>query len=371
MIIYIDGLIYSLQKGGGVTRYTNELISGLASLNIKVVVFTHKKTKTEIPVHKNIEIVTVDSIFNNKNKITRYLTYPFHKKMVQNYFIKNNINTGIFHSTSYFTYYNKIKLHQVINIYDLTREKFPQFFNYLSNKFYINVAKIYLPKYKTIICDSYNTSNDLIKYYGILTENVYTTHLGVNPVFKTIITDKTNRPYFLFVGNRSGYKNFNNFIEAFALWKMNVNFSIITVGGGKFSDKENEQLERLGISEKIKKFEFVSESDLVLFYNGAHAFIFPSFYEGFGLPILEAMACSTIVLASDIPVFREIASDIPYYFDPSNKESIIISLNNSLISNQSKIDRGLELSRKFTWENTIKETIKLYEKILNQNFPKN
>lgn len=140
------------------------------------------------------------------------------------------------------------------------------------------------------------------------------------------------------------------------------------MGGGAFTKIELNLINKLNLSNNIECFNFATEEDLVMFYNCAESFIYPSLSEGFGLPLIEAMACGTAVLASDIPVFHEVALDIAYYFNPYNNESIIKALNDSLIENPDRIKKGIELSKKFTWKNTAKETLKIYENILKDKY---
>lgn len=372
MKIYIDGIIYSLQKGGGITRYTNELINGFIELGHEVTLIVHPKTFNQNIKNDKLKIIEINSILRIDNKLFRFLTYPFHKLKMERYFKKSNIREGIFHST-YFTNYKNLKIPQVLTIHDLTREKFPQYFNKINDKIFLSITKKSILKSNAIICDSKQTKNDLIQYYGTDSNKIDVTYLGVDLSFKTKTEEEKNvfktlkniqKPYILYVGRRSTYKNFLKFIEAYADWKHKDDFSLITVGGGKFTKNESNIIEKYGLENNVIHFDFISEEELNMFYNSAYSFVFPSLSEGFGLPLLEAMACGTQILASDIPVFHEIAKDIPLYFNPNNKESIIEALNNSLKIDQTKINNGLEMVKKFTWKNTVKETLEIYQKIL-------
>ena len=374
MNIYIDGIIYSLQKSGGITRYTNELVAGLANLGHKVVLLMHPNPQSRPPEHKNLEIIEFGSFLKGKSWVRKYIDYFFCKSQIKNYFKKHNIKDGVLHNT-YLTYYKNLKIPQVMTIHDLTREKFPNSFNYIKYKFVLLLTKKSTIKSDAIICVSEQTKKDLSEYYKINTNKTRVIHLGVNPAFKIKnqvekdsfrLLKNLPKPYFLYVGTRALYKNFTKFLEAYASWNKKDDFMLVAVGSGKFTSNELNFIEKLGIKNNIISFDFVSEEELVMFYNCAEAFVFPSLSEGFGLPLLEAMACGTIVLASDIPVFREIADNIPYYFNPNNTESILTILNDSLQRDQSRIDAGIELVKKFSWKNTINETLKVYDKLLKQ-----
>lgn len=371
MKIYIDGIIYSLQKGGGITRYTDELINGFNKSGHEVILLIHEKTCNESLRNKNIKTINIKSPLRTHNKIIRLLTYPIHKWKTNKYLKK--VDSGVFHST-YFTYYRNLKIPQVLTIHDLTREKFPELFNNINNKIFLNITNKSIQNTDKIICVSKETANDLIKYYKVKKEKVAVTHLGVNKSFITK-TDKEKisfikeknieKPYILFVGRRSGYKNFDKFIEAFSTWSSKNDFLIITVGGGKMTEDEIKLIEKFNLKNKITSYDFVSEEELVMFYNCAHSFIFPSLSEGFGLPLLEAMSCSTTLLASDIPVFYEVAEDIPYYFNPEDIDSIKKVMDQSKIKDKNRINNGLEFVKKYNWENTTKETLKIYNELSN------
>jgi glycosyltransferase involved in cell wall biosynthesis len=375
MKIYIDGTIYSLQKGGGITRYTNELIEGFIKLGYEVTLIIHPKTFNQAIKNNKLKIIEIDSILNINNKLLRILTYPFHKLKIEQYFKKNNLKEGVFHST-YFTHYKNLKIPQILTIHDLTIEKFPIYFNKINDKIFLQLTKKAIIKSDAIICVSQQTVDELCNYYKVPKLKTNVTHLGVNPAFNTKTENEISafrkcksllKPYILFVGRRSTYKNFENFILAYSMWEQKDKFLLVTIGGGIYTNKEINLIDKLGLSNNIISFDFVTEEELVMFYNCAHVFIFPSLSEGFGLPLLESMACSTIVLASDLPVFREITGDVPYYFNPHYTESIIKALNDSVTKNQTKINDGLELVKKFTWGNTVEKTLRIYQKILDQN----
>ena len=372
MTIYIDGIVYSLQKGGGITRYTNELMDGLINLGHEVFLTIHPKTFNQRLKNEKLKTIEIDSILRIDSKPLRFFTYPFHKFKTERYFKGRNIKEGVFHST-YFTHYKNLKIPQVITIHDLTREKFPAYFNHISDKIFLAMTRKAILKSNAIICNSKQTANALCEYYKINPGKTNITHLGVSPAFKIRaeaernafrISKRLQKPYVLFVGRRATYKNFEKFADAYAAWKNRDDFSLLTVGGGKFTGNELNSMERTGLKNNITSFDFVDDEELAMFYNCAECFVFPSLSEGFGLPLLEAMACGTSILASDIPVFREVAGAIPRYFNPADKESIINALDESLKRDSAKINAGLELVKSFTWENTVKETVKVYGGLL-------
>ena len=372
MKIYFDGIIYSLQKSGGITRYTNELTKRTADMGHEITVVMHPGAFNRPPDHRNISIVNINSILKTSNKILKYLTYPFDRFCTEKYFQNHPVESDIFHSP-YFSHYKNLKIPQVITVYDMINENFPEHFNKIQNKIFLQQKKKAILSADAIICISKQTSYDLQAKYNIDPQKIHINYLGVDTSFtqkdtlvKNNFINSKNLPkkYFLFVGNRSLYKNFERLIKAFAQWENKEYFSLITIGGGKFTDKEKKLVESLNLNNNIINFNFVTEEELVLFYNCAEAFIFPSLYEGFGLPIIEAVACGTTVLASDIPVFKEIGQDIPIYFNPTNQDSMINAFNLALNKNRNNIDLGIKLSTRFSWDNTAKKTMEIYKNLL-------
>jgi glycosyltransferase involved in cell wall biosynthesis len=256
-------------------------------------------------------------------------------------------------------------------VHDLIHEKLPEFFSGFMNKVFLFNKSKSIKKADKLIVISQQTKKDLIDFYKINNKKIDIVYHGVSDNFRRITDDEKNkflnnknisRPFLLFIGNRSLYKNFLFLLETFYFWNKKHKFDLYCIGGNNFTKKEKRKIKEFGLSNSVKLFQNVSENDLIGFYNCAQAFIFPSLYEGFGLPILEGLSCGTLVLASDLPIFREIGQDSLIYFDPKNKESLLVAMDKistNKIFNQDKINNLLE---KFNWRNTISETFNVYQK---------
>ncbi|MDD4466824.1 MAG: glycosyltransferase, partial [Patescibacteria group bacterium] len=118
----------------------------------------------------------------------------------------------------------------------------------------------------------------------------------------------------------------------------------------------------LNLTDNVKFLSKVSEDDLVFYYNCSSGLIFPSLYEGFGFPLLESMACGTLVAASNIDIFKELGGGAPFYFNPRNEKSLIEALNLLTIGDKNKIELGLQISKKYTWKSAISKTLDTYDK---------
>jgi len=373
MDVYYDGIIYSLQKIGGITRYFNELIPGTNRTDNQIKVFLHNSLYS-FPLSEIISSEYISSLKTiYKNKFLKYVLHPLDHYCTEQFLKKKNIQNGIFHST-YFTYYKNLKIPQIITLHDLIYEKVYSNYSTLQKIFLAQKRKI-LQQTDHIICISETTAQDVEEYYGIDKNKLSVIHHGISTVFNVphadisqfFLKDKNiTLPYILYVGTRCGYKNFNRFIEAFSLWKEKINYQVVIVGGGKITQEEQKLFSKLKVENKILHFENVWDKDLVSFYQNATAFIYPSLYEGFGLPLLEAMISGTCTLCSDIPVFREIGQDIPIYFNPHDNSSIIAALEKIPYEskNKGKIPRGIVRAREFAWKKTINKTLEVYKNLI-------
>ena len=138
---------------------------------------------------------------------------------------------------------------------------------------------------------------------------------------------------------------------------------MVCLGGGGFNKEEIRLIESLNLTKTVKQISNVDDTGLVSYYNRAHALIYPSLYEGFGLPIIEAMACGTPVICSDIPVFREIGGKFPLFFknDPDDFRDCLDKI--ASVGHYPTLE-AINWAKRFTWERTISDTLNIYRKLL-------
>lgn len=172
------------------------------------------------------------------------------------------------------------------------------------------------------------------------------------------------KPYFIYVGNAYPHKNLARAIEAAAACE--VNFAIVS-SRGVFVSRLVKLIRKLKAEKFVKLLGFVPDNELKNLYKDSEGFIFPSLYEGFGLPGLEAMAAGTLVLASDIPVFKEIYKNKVIYFNPHDFTSIERSIRSVLDMDREKrkemIKEGQEFAKAYTWSKMAKETLVVYKEV--------
>jgi len=227
-----------------------------------------------------------------------------------------------------------------------------------------------------IITPSNTIKSQLEEFYPETIGKVRTVYHGISDnikyindteqMRKTLDKYKINQPYLLFVGNIENRKNISNLLNAFSelINERKIEHQLVLVGKpGWGFDKINIKAKELNLSNKVCFIGWAGENELSVLYSAADVFVYPSWYEGFGFPILEAMKCKLPVVVSDIPTHREIASDAATFVIPDNP-SMIADAIYSLILNRSQrellISRGLEHVKFFTWEKTARETLNIY-----------
>ena len=238
-----------------------------------------------------------------------------------------------------------------------------------------------LPYLDGIIADSEVTKQDVVSQLGFPGEKVYTIHLGVDNNFQPSTEHETatvrqkydlvNKDYILFVGAISGKKNTERMVEAFAKTNLKSHFDFILAGGISYKGEETQaRISELGLKSHVKILPFIEQNDLPHLYSGAKAFIFPTLYEGFGLPILEAMKCGTPVLTATTGSAPEVAGGHALLVDPYDVESIkegmaeIITWSTNQQENNERLKQAKVYADSFTWDKTAKETLFTYSKFI-------
>ena len=262
-------------------------------------------------------------------------------------------------------------------IHDVSFKAYQQFIKY-SDLFFLNLLiPRSLKRADKIIAVSKFTRDEILKYYKIPPEKVDWTHNAVADDFLAAdvtpeklekVRKKYDLPekYILYIGTLQPRKNIPTLIEAYANLKVKPSDMKLVIAGGKghnFDPRINEMVKKYNLEDKVIFPGFVDEEDKAAVMKSAEIFCFPSFYEGFGIPILEAMSVGTPTIVSDIAPHREIAVDAALYFDPKNPEDLADKLK-ELINNdnirQNLIQKGLERVKNFSWKNTAEKMLEIF-----------
>src|SRR3989338_6354452 len=277
----------------------------------------------------------------------------------------------------------KSKVNRVVTIHDVIPLVFPKYFpsgvkGYLSFFF----QKMALKNVDAVICDSENSKNDIISKLSYPAEKIHPIYLAPGENFRQISDKKLlsavarkyklPKTFILYVGDVNWNKNIANLLKAARVAKVNL-----VMVGNALIDKNllqtqeiDKLIRKLGISGQITRTGYINEEELIAVYNLAKCCVLPSFYEGFGLPVLEAMACGTPVVCSNRGSLKEIAgpATICQPEDPDDIAAKIIStMNLSKTAKESLSQRSQKHAAAFTWQKVVSETIKVYKNVTRKN----
>jgi len=387
MRILFDHQIFSLQNYGGISRYFCELMDRFSlDPDIELTLALRYSRNENICNRHSLNrywsnrsnLLWDTQIFPAIQKITHVdILNRLRINQIESVRLLKKQDYDIFHPTYYNPYFLQYlqKKPFVLTVYDMIYELYPDYF---SPNDPINIWKKQLiEQAEAIIAISENTKNDIIKFTNADPDRISVIYLG-NPFEFVNYPDQTknnldipifNESYLLFVGNRSGYKNFIFFIKSVTeLLKKYEDLYIYCAGGGSFTPSE---LKVLNESNILSKVRFVKINDLIMkhLYENAQAFIFPSLYEGFGLPVLEAFSCGCPAILSNSSSLSEIGADAACYFDPNDPESLIQAIEAILSDKHYReilIMKGFERSKLFSWDKTALDTKKVYNNLLYQ-----
>ena len=395
MKILFDHQIFEEQNFGGISRYFYEILNSLdndinfdydLSLTNSDNLYIKRLSKSEnilskVPLNNTYESFLSNYNFRGKGFVfkmwTKLLNRPItdpNQELNKTTSIKKLKagNFDIFHPTYYDDYFldhigNKPF---VLTVHDLIHQIFPEFGMYeLKDK-----NQKLIDSASSIITVSENTKKDLITLFNVDETKINVIHLAnslvesptiVNPDFCNQVPKK----YLLFVGGRNIYKNFLFFVQVFSSIKeVSKNISIVCTGSG-FTKNELFFFEKLGVKGSLKHIS-ANDDQLVYLYKNAIALVYPSMYEGFGLPVLEAFAFNCPVAMSNTSSLSEIGEDAVIYFDPKNPTSMKNALK-TILENTFDQERLSKKSRmvlqNFSWMRTTEKTKTIYQQVLNHN----
>jgi len=265
----------------------------------------------------------------------------------------------------------------IVTVHDLVRCCFNFDRESVSEKMLLNLDKRYIKRANHIIAVSESTKSDLVNYLKIPESKISVIYNGVDHnVFKPYRVRPYHvrlhyRQYILYVGSERRRKNLGRLFEAFAALKPEFpDLMLVKVGSlgrcKEFRSQTLETLSRLGITEDVIFIDHVSEKDLAYYYSSAALLCYPSLYEGFGFPPLEAMACGCAVVTSNTSSLPEVVGEAGIMVNPYDTRSLAQAMRQVLTDSElrdSMVRKGLEQSKKFSWERTAELTLQVYNKV--------
>jgi glycosyltransferase involved in cell wall biosynthesis len=322
-------------------------------------------------------------IIQQSNFCQKHLTFPF----VQNYFTWNHFRlplellqhpVDLFHFPFYtipvFRNYRT-----VVTIHDITYEIHPEWYSWkglLAMRFFSRYAAKHADR---ILTDSNNTKQDIINHYKVSENKIAVIYLGVEERFGKIddysVLEQIRAKYqiasqhvILYVGSIHTRRNIEQLIRAIhILCRKMSDIQLLIVGKREYPYFDVHTLvDELALNNQVILSGYIQDSDLPLLYNVADLFIYPSSYEGFGLPPLEAMACGTPVITSNNSSLPEVAGEAAMLIDPLNVEEMAEVMYQVLSDESLRRDlivKGIAQASKFSWEQAAKETLSVYQEV--------
>lgn len=358
----------------GIGRYLSNLLKHLSEMN----------TNNRYCLYTDCKIDTL--IIQQPNFFQRHLTLPF----AQNYFTWNHFRLPLelfWHPVDlfHFPFYTMPLIRNyksIVTIHDITYEVHPEWYSRKA-LFAMRPFSRYAAKHADkVLTDSQYSKQDLIEYYGISEEKIVVTYLGVEEWFRKIedptVLESTKAKYqiisphvILYVGSIHTRRNIEQLIRAFyTLCRKMLDVQLLIVGKREYPYFDVQALvDELGLHNRVILPGYIQDSDLPLLYNVADMFIYPSSYEGFGLPLLEAMACGTPVITSDNSSLPEVTGDAAIFIDPLNVAEMADAMC-QVLSNErlhrNMVIKGIAQASKFSWEQTAKKTLAVYQELGEQ-----
>ncbi len=377
MTIGIDVRCLMHKNYSGVAEYTYNLLTHLfkADPQNSYKLFYNSKTNVSATLPKFDQPNVKYQGFEYPNKLLnlsfKFLNYPKIDQIIKGadvFFLPNLIFSAL-----------SANCQKIITIHDLSFELFPNFFSYKRNLWHkiINPKKI-INNCDKVIAVSQNTKIDLINLYDIPADKIEVVHSGVDHQLYNKINEQTKfklikekyklpNDFILYLGTIEPRKNIEGIIQAFNLFKeQNSKFKhlklIIAGDKGWKYEKVFDLAQKSPYKQDIKFIGYVSRQDKPLLYNLSKIFLFPSFYEGFGLPVLEAQACGTPVIAGLNSAFPEILKNSALLINPDNLNEISQAIKELLTGKnlyQELMTKGLDNVKNFTWDKTAQKTLKI------------
>ncbi len=369
MKVLYDHQTFSLQDYGGISRIYTELLKFAPA---------HPEIQTEL------SLLLSNNAYLEELKNVPYRHFlkswdSYHKTRVMMLINRiytiaklNTTKVDIFHPTYYDPYFLKFLKGTpfVVTFLDLIHERFGNRYSQLADdKQMFSRKKIMLQHAAKVIAISECTKRDIVEVFGTDPAKIEVIYLGnslrVDP--SKGISPLVQGEYLLFVGNRGTYKNFDFFLESSRdLLLESKGLKVVCAGGGKFSQQEQEKLRKLELSARVLHVPVVNDDTLISLYKNAVCFIFPSLYEGFGIPVLEAFSCGCPIVLSNRGSLPEVAGNAALYCNPEDANSIATQvtayLNDSSLRSL-KCNEGYQRLGLFSWAKTSAETFALYKSL--------
>ncbi|HHQ4645944.1 TPA: glycosyltransferase family 4 protein [Aeromonas veronii] len=368
MKIAFDHQTFTNQTYGGISRYYTILANELLKKGQDVMAFTglHRNNYVSDLPNGVVKGIKLNRYPPKSGRVFHWLNHGISQVQMKSW------QPDVIHETYYSSLPTlKTNALRLTTVYDMIHELFAGQFSPRDKT--TKWKKTTFNRVDHIISISHSTKRDLIELFGIPEQKITVVHLGVDLAkFKKIplILSGFDKPFLLYVGGRSGYKNFSGLLYAIASSsKLKNELDVIAFGGGVFNSQEKQLIKKLGLKEDQVRQVGGTDEVLAALYHQAVAFIYPSLYEGFGLPPLEAMAAGCPVVSSNTSSMPEVIGDAGNFFAPNDIESIRFAIEQVVYSEQLRNDLtvlGYNNIENFSWQKCANQTLGIYKNLMSK-----
>lgn len=368
--IAIDARGAVLHRGTGLGTYSYQLIRHLTMAGLDMRLFWPNEEFSGLNILEESDFRLIE----------HYKEYYWQEVYVPEALIRENLS--LYHVPQNGIGLPKSKVCKyVVTIHDLIPYVYPETTGKGYLKKFLGEMPFIIENSDHIITVSEWSKNDIMRFFNVPEERITVIYEAAEPHFKPLDKVKAKeflahkygvkKPFLLYIGGYSPRKNVTGLINAFAKIAAQDSEIVLCLPGKRDKEQESSELlvEALGLEERVKFIGFVPNEDLPYLYSAAEIFVYPSFYEGFGLPPLEAMACGTATLCSDASCLPEISGKDGLYFSPYNTIEMAEKIWKVLKDERLKeklAKQGLNHAKDFSWAKTARETIMVYEKLLGK-----
>ncbi len=365
----------AITQGGGIGRYTRELIHALAKedANIEYRYFSAKPIAPS-PIPNSIP-QTNNSSYHPAPLNERWLYRLWYRAQLP---IPVQWVTGkldLFHSPDFVLPPTSGHIPTLLTVHDISFAFFPEVYPPNLVAYLNKVVPRSVQRATHILADSQATKDDLVRVWHVSPAKITVLYCGADPRFQPIRDEKQitavrqkyhlgKQPYILSVGTVQPRKNYQMLIRAFAPIAQEQPHNLIISGGkGWLYDEMLAEVGKQGLNGRVHFIGFVDDADLPALYSEAALFVMPSIYEGFGLPILEAMGCGTAVISSNVSSLPEVTGDTAVLISPNDQSAwttAILDLLNNPTKQKQLIADGYEQIKQFSWQKSAQQLIQLY-----------
>ncbi|MGC8710866.1 MAG: glycosyltransferase family 4 protein [Leptodesmis sp.] len=360
MRILYDGEIFAHQAAGGINRYFANIISRLPADFVPTFATCQRRT-INCPVHPNLRTFYFQRYGFRPGRVSYWLEKYYFRA------VSRFTNQQIAHPTYYRLLSRQdmttVQLPIALTVYDMIYEIFKP------EDMWVDVKRKAVQAADVILCISENTKKDLLERIPIAEDRVRVTYLASELDISLAYGTESvpTAPYFLYVGARVGYKNFDTLLAAFAkAVSVRPDFRLVVVGA-PLTKQELAQITDLNLQPQIDCVGYPTDSHLAKLYRCSLALVYPSRYEGFGIPPLEAMSCGTVPIAANTSSIPEVVGEAGILLNPDAVGDLADSLL-FLADHSSERDRliqkGFERCKQFSWDKTAAQTIAAYQSII-------